>query len=294
MGVHFTYSDSPSFDSLRQGDVLRRTAALLEVMRQVHPHYASDEYLYYQVLTQSCDLVPRNGGGCKARYITLAAVRSVRTVIDRKLESLPADDRVEFDGVRFMSDANKFTVTDFIGKLLNNQSKEYFFLRNEPTFDFNDDCCTFLYLSVAVRSREHYEACLNAKVLELEENFQSRLGWMVGNLYSRVGTRDYADEAHLDGKDFDDHLKEFLEDNVNWVSRDRMKYFRTESRRAESVKDLIDKVVKKNDEAVDQRIAQIAAAVGRAVDLDKEARKIVRAAISNDPALSWLKELAKG
>lgn len=40
---------------------------------------------------------------------------------------------------------------------------------------------------------EHYDKLLSAKVVGVTDVFQAKLGWLVGQLYSRVGTPDYED-----------------------------------------------------------------------------------------------------
>lgn len=82
--MHFTYRE-PDSAKLKQGDILKKTPALLDIIEKVHPHYANDDYLFFQVLTQTCDLVRRNGV-CKSHYITLAAVRSFDLIVRRAIE----------------------------------------------------------------------------------------------------------------------------------------------------------------------------------------------------------------
>lgn len=48
-----------------------------------------------------------------------------------------------------------------------------------------------LKVSIALKSNLHYEQCLAAKALELSDEFKAKLGWLVGNIYSRVGTTDW-------------------------------------------------------------------------------------------------------
>ena len=50
----------------------------------------------------------------------------------------------------------------------------------------------FLQLSVALKV-EHYDLCLDAKIAELKEPFQAKLGYRVGHMYSRVGTAEWSD-----------------------------------------------------------------------------------------------------
>jgi hypothetical protein len=87
--MHFTYNHELSSGELCQGDVLKRTPELDELLKEVHPHFhRKADYKYFIVLTQSCDLVIRAGGRCKAPYITIAAVRPVSTILGRQIESL--------------------------------------------------------------------------------------------------------------------------------------------------------------------------------------------------------------
>ena len=74
--VHFTYKCNPDMSSLCQGDILKITEEIKTVLTEVHPYFLNDQYKYFMVLTQSCDLVRRNGSKCKTPYITLAAVRN--------------------------------------------------------------------------------------------------------------------------------------------------------------------------------------------------------------------------
>lgn len=72
--VHFTYKSKPDMSSLCQGDILKLTDDLKKVLGDVHPYFQNEQYKYFMVLTQSCDLVRRKGQPCKTPYITLAAV----------------------------------------------------------------------------------------------------------------------------------------------------------------------------------------------------------------------------
>ncbi|TXG81683.1 MAG: hypothetical protein E6R14_07450 [Thermomicrobiales bacterium] len=196
--MHFTYEEEICTDSLSQGDVLGRTAAIESILQQVHPHYAErSENRFFQVLTQSCDLVRRkqsNGTkGCSARYISLAPVRSVEIAIGRFLEQFVSDD-LKTD-VPVCSDRAKIEVSRFLARLYNNNESRYFYLEAEPARDFPVDSCAFLPLSIAVKSEFHYDALLEAKILQLREPFQAKLGWLVGQMYSRVGTQDWSDDS---------------------------------------------------------------------------------------------------
>jgi hypothetical protein len=190
--LHFTYEPEPSKVDLMQGDVLFRTPELDEILKSVHPHfYENRENLYFIVLTQSCDLVRRVGARCKAPYITVAPVRSLDLVVERHLAQQPRPN-VNAD-MLVLSTKFKGKATDFLARLFNNNEPGYLYLDSEDT-DLSSDCVAFLNLSIALKSELHFDKCLAAKIAQLTSTFQAKLGWLVGQMYSRVGTEDFARE----------------------------------------------------------------------------------------------------
>ena len=91
--IHFTYKAHADMTSLCQGDVLLKTDALSRILESVHPYFLNDEYKYFMVLSQSCDLVRRNGKNCKTPYIT--AYYDAFQKEKRKLEPVEARMRTE-------------------------------------------------------------------------------------------------------------------------------------------------------------------------------------------------------
>lgn len=80
---------------------------------------------------------------------------------------------------------------DFLERIYNNTESDYFFLYKEDSLDFPESMIASLKVSIALKSQFHYDVCLNAKLLELSDEFKAKLGWLVGNIYSRVGTTDW-------------------------------------------------------------------------------------------------------
>ena len=228
--VHFTYKPAEEIDnsSLKQGDILEKTEKLSELIGRVHPHYKDNEYTHFQVLTQSCDLVRRGKKlKCDSRYITLAAVRNLSTVINRKIESeVIKNKRIEIGGVNWCSDKFQQRISSVLESIFNNNDKNHFFLKSNPDCGLDEDSCTFLHLSIAIRSYEHYELCLDAKKIELQSNFQSKLGWLVGNLYSRVGTEDFVPGCFENKTDFEVFIIETLEKYIAWVGATEFSEFK--------------------------------------------------------------------
>ena len=71
--------------------------------------------------------------------------------------------------------------------------------------------CAVLALPISFK-KEHYDTLLAAKVIGIEDSFQAKLGWLIGKLYSRVGTRDFSEnEVQAKVKGLMDSLGLWLE-----------------------------------------------------------------------------------
>ncbi len=206
--MHFTYKDSDS-DDLMQGDILSKTESLLSVIKKYHPYYAdNDENTHFLVLTQSCDLARRSAKPCSGKYINLASIRPLSFFLDRVIDEISNKSfALDFP---VCSDVDLNKIHELIQRLINNNESEYFFLRGEPAKNFPEDSCAFLKLSIAIHSHEHYEKCLSARLLQLKEPFQAKLGWAIGQMYSRVGTADWpSSEQKVFIKEIKDNLKAY-------------------------------------------------------------------------------------
>lgn len=284
--LHFTYTD-PIREELLQGDILERTPQLDAVIKEVHPHYTNREYTHFQVITQSCDLALRDGA-CKTRYITIAAVRSLETVITRELKKLVTRKQaLIIEGGIHCSEAAKIELKSFIKKIYNNQSKDYFFLNSAPEHNLVSDSCTFLPLSIAIKADLHYQACLLAKVLQLEDNFQSKLGWMVGNLYSRVGTKDYVPSGIPNNKEFDKLVNDRLLNHLSWVKEKDFPVYLKTLKEEEGIS--LESIKKKIDEEKERKISlgvnEIMGTLKKEVEIDPDMEKRLKNRLSKNPLL---------
>lgn len=189
--------------------MLDRTPEINALLNEVHPHFYRDQKnCFFMVLTQSCDLVRRAEGLCKAPYITLAPVRSLDLVVERHLTQIPVA-KVNAE-LPVLGTKAKSKASEFLQRLFNNNESGYFFLDSEDT-QLNYDCVAFLNLSIAIKSDLHLEKCLKAKILQLDATFQAKLGWLVGQMYSRVGTLDW-DPTELKRK-----VSTVLQEAAIWV-----------------------------------------------------------------------------
>ena len=197
--VHFTYKSNPDFSTLCQGDVLRITPELRDVLREIHPYFLNDQYKYFIVLTQSCDLIRRQGKDCKSAYISLAAVRDFNSFFDKEMTNKGYAKKV--NGILLMNSEVKSRATQFIERIYNNTEPEYFFLYKDESLNFPTSMISYLKVSFSLKSKENYDICLNAKMIELTDEFKAKLGWLVGNIYSRVGTADWDSLLNQEEKD---------------------------------------------------------------------------------------------
>ena len=188
MWAHWAFKEPSS--NLEQGDILRPSPEVVALLQLYHPHYASHpENRFYIVLTQSCDLVWRSDG-IKARYIAIAPVRVLDAVMEREFSSSII--RLD-DGSSFASTRTKTDLERFLGRLINNNEPGYFYIEPEATAGLTEPMCAALALPISFRA-EHYSKFIDARVIGLEDSFQAKLGWLLGQMYSRVGTRDFPGE----------------------------------------------------------------------------------------------------
>ncbi|WP_292759300.1 hypothetical protein [Methylophaga sp. UBA2689] len=269
--THFTYEEKPNLSALQQGDILDKTDELMEVINAYHPHYGNDGYTHFQVLTQSCDLVRRGKEKtCSSRYITIAAVRRLDLVIYRLLSEDVGPQKAISNGDSFICNGKeKPRVQSFLESLFNNNDKKHFFLKACPEKGLNNDSCTFLSLAITIRAHEHYEKCLKAKKIQLESNFQSKLGWLVGNLYSRVGTEDYSDQFSK-REEFVSHIENVMNGHVLWIEPHNFQFFKKfkSENPDKSVTELAQEAAIEKKRVTNDKIVTIADKIYRSLELD--------------------------
>lgn len=93
-----------------------------------------------------------------------------------------------------LDENNKYAVRQLLERILNNNEQEHFYLAEDNEQEFYSPMVADLKVSIALKSSEHYETCLSAKRLELRDEFKAKLGWLVGQMYSKVGTPDWQSE----------------------------------------------------------------------------------------------------
>jgi len=285
---HFTYR--PSDGDLGQGDLLEKTDEVDALLRDVHPHYAKSDYVYFLVLTQSCDLVRRREGVCAAQYITLAAVRPLSLLLERAVSRFQ-DEFARRAGVcgKGEQSGNKRRLEEFVERLLNNNEPEYFYLEPEVGVGLASAACAFLRLSVAVRAGEHYEKLLRARRLSLADVFQAKLGWLVGQMYSRVGTPDWVPDRIPNQSQFQKKIDRVLGAVVQWVDDDQLKAAKASAVGLETRMELQKHIQQTGVQKHKDRVLDAVMDVVRGEELlDEAVATRLRRVLGNDPSLATL------
>lgn len=195
---HWTYNgDFVTNDDLMQGDIIQPTSDVRKILEEAHKHFLDNKYTAFIILTQTCDLVRRNDENqCKSRYINLAVIRPLEDVLISFLET-------ECDSVKigktiieglFISES-KSRAINLLSRIFNQNEHVLglFYLHDDAQVGIAVPSVAMLQVSIALR-RTHYDRLVSARSGRLNPIFQSRLGWIIGNLYSRVATPDWNEE----------------------------------------------------------------------------------------------------
>ncbi len=266
MALEFIFAkhEHTQWDALHQGDVLRKTPELAVALAQAHAYYAeAPDYTHFMVLTQSCDLVGRGKQPPRARYITLAAGRPLGVYILRLLEKNKHS--LDFPIPIFKKRIER-SAWQSLERLLHNTEDGFFFLRAGSHPNVDADVCVFLPLSVALRV-DHYQTCVSAKIAQLDHVFQAKVGWLTGNIYSRVGTPDLEEKENNAEEVKSAFFEDVLFKESAWLTDDQWKILKgqitqwKENYKDEEItKDALEALIAQIPESIDM-VAQ------RAIDL---------------------------
>lgn len=193
MATHWTYASEvlPASADLAQGDIVGITPELREILGRFHTYFCDPKYVGFLVLTQSCDLVVRKES-CAARHITCAPIRSLNEVVKEILASACAP---ECPAHQIYDASKKGDASRFLDRLFNqNEWKQgLFYLHDDADVQIAEPAVAMLRITISLK-RDHYDILCRARTGRLSPDFTAKLGWTVGHLYARVGTRDWGDD----------------------------------------------------------------------------------------------------
>ena len=187
----YIYEDRSAEPSLLQGDILKVDGQFREYFDEFYPAIkpSDGKIQYVMILTQSCDLVKAEKRKPKLSHINVCLVRRLDSVIKR----LISDDikPLEVGNKKILARDALDQLKDKLSKLLNNtDQKTHFFLPKQSPF--KEDMVAVLPLSFSFRT-DHYDLLIENRVLGIKPEFQAKVGHIIGQLYSRIGTPDLHD-----------------------------------------------------------------------------------------------------
>lgn len=205
--MHFTYLEPEKLfeegTDLFQGDILA-----------LNPKWRDDldragfkmmpELTALLVVSQTCDLVQ---GRMKADPIACSPVVSLGGLLPKLLNDL-APTKV----YAYREERNRKRVSEFLSRLFNQNeaSSAYFYLHEDVDMKFGTRSVACLRHKICFSASEYGEL-QSARVGRLTPEFRSKLGWMVGNIYSRQATSDWK-EGELE------ELKETVLMDLDFIS----------------------------------------------------------------------------
>jgi hypothetical protein len=239
MPSHWTYGNFMEEDDLLQGDILTRTPELIGLFREIHPHFCHEKYLGFMVMSQSCDLVKR-GEVCSSPHINLAAIKPLSSILHSLIGTVcePVSPGV-------FSEKQRNKANDLLARIFNQNEQKLglFYLFPEADIGLAEDSVVLLRICIAFRS-EHYDIFRQSRRGRLEMTFSNKLGWLMGNLYSRIGTKDWPKDS-LQQK-INEHINGSSGDHLYWARENAIEHLKKEGFdfSAHSAMEAIDKLKK--------------------------------------------------
>lgn len=191
-----TYDSFDPEDDLYQGDIIRRTPEVIKILSQAHNHFMDEKYTAFIILSQSCDLSRRGGSTSSSRYINLAVVRPLVDILPQLIDSVCDHGNIGKERCeRFYTKETRYKAEMLIERIVNqNESKiGLFYLHPDADAGIAESSVALLRITIALR-REHYDNLVLARAGHLTSEFQHRLGWLFGHIYSRVAIDDWEED----------------------------------------------------------------------------------------------------
>lgn len=216
------YQDIAPESGLQQGDILDKSPAILSALGKVFPEDLISKTNAFIVLTQTCDLMRRNKKPCKAKYINLATVSPLEDSIIMLLDDIC--DRASLNAGSTISgiyiSKDKYKAEQLIERILNQTEEDRALFYLPPQADAGIGVHSIVNLQVnAPLKVDCYDSLVGNLKGRLKNEYQNRLGWLVGNLFSRVAIPEF------DINEKKSIIKDFLtpkdkESGPFWISRD--------------------------------------------------------------------------
>jgi hypothetical protein len=192
--MHWTYEICEGDSDLHQGDILEPNESLLSLFKDEYPQFTNQKYRGFLVITQTCDLVRRKelGNECSATHVGLSAILSIQDVISDSLKN-----RFGYLAPEIYARDMRKAVEGLMERIINQNENSLGLFYLHPNLDsgITVPSVAVLRMAITVSAAVHYPTLQKARVGRLSKQFEPKLGWMVGNLYSRVGVPDWKEKS---------------------------------------------------------------------------------------------------
>jgi hypothetical protein len=200
--IHPTYQEIKDVNSdLQQGDILRPSEELLSIFHKTYNDIFDKGYLAFIVLTQTCDMVRRKDDNsetkkCKSKIINLAGVRLLEDIWSSLVDRVCCKATIGGQAIPNVYELDtRSKAHELLNRIINQnaQAEGLFYLHPDGAVEIGNPAVALLQVSIGI-GIQHYEKLIEARSGRLAGQFQSKLGWLVGNLFSRVATDDLKEE----------------------------------------------------------------------------------------------------
>lgn len=219
--IHFTYDSVNTEDDLYQGDIILPTEELHEVIRQIFPYFSNPKYTGFMVLSQTCDLVRgRQYDPCKSLFVNLAVIRPIEDVLylllDRVCKKVEINKK-KVEGV-YCRDT-EYKARQLLERIANQNEHDFglFYLYPDAAVKIPVHSVVFLQINFALAAKFHYDKLVQARRGRLKAEFRNKLGWLLGYLYSRVGTQDVPSDKMKEIKKLFLETNDFIKQSPFWI-----------------------------------------------------------------------------
>lgn len=212
------YEQRKPEDDLEQGDVITGSSEIKELLK-CNGNSIENDIIAYIVTTQTCDLVKRNDS-VKATYINLATIKDFDNILQQILNDI--NNKI-IDNVYLSKEKNKNI--DLIKRIINQNEKDYGLFYLHPNVDLTGISVRSVALlrNTFSISTQNYNVIKKNRIAGIQTDFQHKLGWLVGYLYSRVGTKDWSEDSSLNDE-LTQLIRDLLKEKYKWIEDEKYKH----------------------------------------------------------------------
>ena len=157
-----------------------------------------------------------------ADYINISPVLSLESVLSDLLDTTCEKISVQ-NFSRIYTKETFYKAKQLLGRIMNqNETKlGLFYLHRDGGIEIGEPSVALLPVSISLSATtDNYRAIQDARKGRLKRVWQARLGWLVGNLYSRVGTPDWGDTNPEDRQKKNQIIKKLISSKkYHWAER---------------------------------------------------------------------------